>query len=71
MRDIDVVKLILQQIGELRVPIREEELRAGIKNIARNLSALKEAMEKRDAEAAPETPAPETPAAEEEAAEDV
>lgn len=64
MKDIDVVKLILEQIGELRVPIREEELRAGIMNIARNLSALKEAMEKRDAEA-------QAPAAEEEAAEDV
>ena len=52
MKDIDVVKLILEQIGELRVPIREEELRAGIMNIAQNLSALKEAMERRDAEAA-------------------
>ena len=52
MSDLEVVRLILGQIGELRVPIREEELRGAILNIAQNVNALAEAMEKRDREAA-------------------
>lgn len=52
MRDIEVVGLVLDQIAELKVPVRETELYQGLLTIAQNLSALKEAMEKRDADAA-------------------
>lgn len=51
MRDIEVVGLVLDQIAELKVPVRETELYQGLLTIAQNLSALKEAMEKRDADA--------------------
>lgn len=50
--DKDVVRLIIRQIGELRVPVSEEALWAGLHTIAKNLSALLEAMEDRDAAAA-------------------
>ena len=50
--DKDVVRLIIRQIGELRVPVSEEALWAGLRTIAQNLSALLEAMEHRDAAAA-------------------
>ena len=52
MRDIEVVGLVLDQIAALRVPVRETELYQGLLTIAQNLSALKDAMEKRDADAA-------------------
>lgn len=52
MRDTEVVGLVLDQIAELKVPVRETELYQGLLTIAQNLSALKEAMEKRDADAA-------------------
>lgn len=50
--DKDVVRLIIRQVGELRVPVSEEALWAGLRTIAQNLSALLEAMEHRDAAAA-------------------
>lgn len=45
MDDIDLVKLIIMQISDLRVPACELELIKGIWAIRGNLEALKEAME--------------------------
>lgn len=45
MSEIEVLEFVIQQIGELRVPMRETELRDGLEVILRNLTALKEAVE--------------------------
>lgn len=42
----EVAGMILGQIGELRVPMREKELRDGLDSICMNLSVLKSALEK-------------------------
>ena len=46
MSEIEVLNIVIQQIGELRVPIREKELRDSLEIIYGNLLALKEAVEK-------------------------
>lgn len=45
MSELEVLEFVIQQIGELRVPMRETELRDGLEVILRNLTALKEAVE--------------------------
>lgn len=50
MSEIEVLEIVIQQIGELRVPVRETELRDGIDVVLRNLMALKEAIEKAQCE---------------------
>lgn len=45
MSEIEVLEFVIQQIGELRVPMRETELRDGLEVILRNLTALKDAVE--------------------------
>lgn len=44
MSEIEVLELILRQIGELRVPMREETLRKDLGVIAGNVQALLDAM---------------------------
>ena len=50
MSELEVLEFVIQQIGELRVPVRETELLDGLEVILRNLMALKEAMEKTQGE---------------------
>lgn len=50
MSEIEVLEIVIQQIGELRVPVRETELRNGLEVVLRNLTALKEAVEKAQGE---------------------
>jgi len=50
MSEIEVLNIVIQQIGELRVPIREKELRDSLEIISGNLLALKEAVEKAQCE---------------------
>lgn len=45
MSEIEVLEIVIQQIGELRVPVRETELLDGLEVVLRNLTALKEAIE--------------------------
>lgn len=45
MSELEVLEFVIQQIGELRVPMRETELRDGLEVILRNLTALKDAVE--------------------------
>lgn len=45
MSELEVLEFVIQQIGELRVPVKETELRDGLEVILRNLTALKEAVE--------------------------
>ena len=44
MSGIEVLDLVLEQIGELRIPLREEVLRQQIIAIRGNVAALREAM---------------------------
>lgn len=46
MSELEVLNLILDQIGNLRIPMREEELRSNIGVIARNVQALRDAVAK-------------------------
>jgi len=55
MSEIEVLNIVIQQIGELRVPIREKELRDSLEIISGNLLALKEAVEKARSESAGES----------------
>lgn len=45
MSEIEVLEVILRQIGDLRVPMREKELRDSLDVICGNLLALKTAVE--------------------------
>ena len=45
MSELEVLEFVIQQIGELRVPVKEAELRDGLEVILRNLTALKDAVE--------------------------
>ena len=45
MSELEVLEFVIQQIGELRVPMRETELRDRLEVILRNLTALKDAVE--------------------------
>lgn len=44
MGEIEVLDLVLKQIGELRIPFREEELRQQVCVIAGNVQALRDAV---------------------------
>lgn len=55
MSEIEVLNIVIQQIGELRVPIREKELRDSLEIISGNLLALKEAVEKAQSESTGES----------------
>ena len=45
MSEIEVLEVVINQIGELRVPMKETELRDGLEVILLNLTALKDAVE--------------------------
>lgn len=45
MNEMQVLDLVIQQMGELRIPLRETELREQLIMIARNIQALRDAME--------------------------
>ena len=44
MNEIEVINLVLNQIGEIRVPMRDEELRGQLTVIRTNLEALRDAF---------------------------
>lgn len=43
--EIEVLDIVIQQIGELRVPVREKELLDGLEVVLRNLTALRNAVD--------------------------
>lgn len=46
MNELQVLDLIIQQIGDLRIPMRETELFERLSVIAGNVQALRDAVEK-------------------------
>ena len=44
MNEMQVLDLVIQQMGELRIPMRETELREQLIMIARNIQALRDAI---------------------------
>jgi len=44
MNELQVLELVLQQMGELRIPMRETELREQLIMIAGNIRALRDAV---------------------------
>lgn len=44
MNEMQVLELMLQQMGELRIPLRETELRERLTVIAGNIQALRDAI---------------------------
>lgn len=48
MRDIDVIRIIIDQVRALRIPVGEEDLTGELRNILHNLAALESAMAERD-----------------------
>lgn len=44
MSDIEVLELVLRQMGDLRIPMRETELREQLVVIGQNIQALRDAM---------------------------
>lgn len=45
MSELEVLDIVIQQIGELRVPVKETELRDGLEVILRNLAVLRDAVD--------------------------
>ena len=45
MSGIEVLEIVIRQIGDLRVPMKEKGLRDSLDVIVENLCVLKEAME--------------------------
>lgn len=44
MSEIEVLELVLRQMGDLRIPMRETELREQLVVIGQNIQALRDAM---------------------------
>lgn len=50
MNELQVLDLVIQQMGELRIPMRETELREQLIVIAGNVQALRDAVAQKAAE---------------------